>query len=341
MGVVELPQLPASRVLGLPRPRTALVGGVEVCGWVLLHRAAPFDFVSHLRWAAEWGLTVSAVRSPFVGASMDGPAGVVGVEGRGRAVVLGRLRLLAEGCPPPVVLARAVRLAWDAPWLTEVGLRRALLLAGVSKGQAGAALLRVLSELWGMEVAGSALWPDALGEQRLGELASRVRRAGVLAAPEPAAGEARWLRERRRVVWSHDFLAAAGDVRSGFGRAVRRQLAAVGPLDPAVVGEGAARDGPHVVSSGAGAVLAWVCAQPDLHLRDGLVTPVGETVGWLLESDRPVLQLAPDAGGELQRVDVLDALQRQGMTRGSAAVWLSHCPWLRSAGRRGRYCRAG
>ncbi len=328
----------APRVLRLPKPTTALAGALEVCGWVLLHRAAPFDPVLQLRLATEWGLSAPTV--------LTGRAAALVVEGqaaataRGRAEVLRRLQRLARGCPPPAVLAAAVRLARDAPWLTDAGLREALLLARLSHGEAGAALMRALADLWGVAVAGSAAWPDAAGEQRLTTLAGQVRRSGVLVAPEPPAGERLWLLEKARVLWSGGHLVAAGDLRSGFGRAVRRQLAAVGPLPSAVLGQGARRDGPQVVCSSGPAVLAWASAQLDLQVRDGWVAPAAGTADWLLASDAAVLALAPDAGGELARREVLAALVGHGMTGPSAEVWLSHCPWLRSAGRRGRYRRA-
>ncbi len=327
----------AGRVLRLPRPTTPLVGVLEVCGWVLLHRAAPFDPAAQLRLTPEWGLAPPSVLAERAAMLPVAPAAAVA---RRRAEVIRRLRALARSCPPPTVLDEAVRLARDAPWLTDAGLREALLLAGLSHGEAGAAVLRALAGLWEVEVAGSAVWPDAASEQRLTALAARVRRAGVLAASEPPAGETLWLRERARVLWSGGHLVAAGDVRSGFGRAVRRQLAAVGPLSPAVLGEGARRDGPQVVCASGPVVLAWAAAQPDLQVRDGLVAPAGGVAGWLLASDVPVLALVPDAGGELARREVLAALVGHGMTGPSAEVWLSHCPWLRSAGRRGRYRRA-
>ncbi len=184
------------------------------------------------------------------------------------------------------------------------------------------------------------MWPDELGEQCLTSLGGRARGADVLVAPEPPAGQALWLREHARVLWSGGHLIAAGDVRLGFGRAVRRQLAAVGPLLPAVLGEGARRHGPQVVCSSGPAVLAWASAQPDVQVRDGLVAPVAGSGGWLLASDVPVLALVPDADGKLARREVLAALVDHGMIGPSAEVWRSHCPWLRSAGRRGPYRRA-
>lgn len=322
----------AARVRGLPGPASPLPGGLEQVAWLLLHRAAPFDPVAQAQIADRWGLAVPGVLQARASTALgSGPRRAPGA--------LRRVAALASGCPPPPLLRRALHLGGQAPGLSRDGLGRALLTAGLSQGQAGAPLLRALALMWQLEADSAWLWPDRDRQEELEVLARQVRVLGAGPVPEPSAAERDWL-AGRGLSWCNGHLALADDRRSSLGLAVRAQLAALGPQGALVLAQGVARARPRLRQTTPGAVLAWACLQPRLHVQRmgaaAVVFPTGNTDGWLSPADRAVLALG---GGELSRGQVVAALTARGWTPGAAAVWLARCAWLRQTGARGHYAR--
>lgn len=323
------------RVLRLPGPSVAPPGGLEQMACVLLARAARFDPVGQAHLAGLWGLPVPAVLVRRAEqAPGSGPLRAIGV--------LRRLRALTADCPPPPALLRGLDLVGQVPPLTRDAVRGVLLQAGLSDGDAGARVLRDLAGLWGLPVAGTAVW-DGERREQLAALAGQVRRAGAVPVTEPSAGERDWLADIAGVHWSAGHLVAGyrvggRDGKSAFGIAVRRQVAALGPTLAAVLAVGVVRARPDLASTTPAGVLAWARAQPDLAVQGQLVAASGDVAGWLPPADRAVLALP---GEVLERPRILGALVGQGVTAGGADVWLVRCSWLRPAGTRGRYRQAG
>ena len=311
----------------LPSPRSAPPGSLEQVAWLLLHRTIPFNQQVQHYFAALWGLP-EPPRSAWLGQDVVNRQTLVARAG-GTAL---RLRRLAEGCPPPASLVRAVQLIRDAPWLTEHQLRSFLALAGLSDGTAGSHLVRALGEMWGLPVP--HLWAEDARQARLLLLAKNVRAAGVLSYPEQLnAADVCFLSQRSTAV-RESLLVRSEDATSLIARPIRRQLAAVGPLPLQVLIDGAVREC-RVKGLTEQRLRAWVSVQPDLAEQAGCVS-LKITGRWLRPSDAPVLALF-DQQPYVLRADILAALVADGQSLGSAHVWVATCSWFRRAGVRGFY----
>lgn len=315
----------------LPTPVAAPHGRLEQVARLLLHRAAPFDRQVHAAIAEDWALSGAA---PF--RWLPDLPGDAAPASRRVQTALQRLRRITTACPPPTSLSRAVALLTSAPWLTEHQATTLLQLAGLTYLDDPLPLTRALATLW-IRLDPPILWPTPARQAELRVLTRRVRSTGVLPAPEAMpAGEAAWLRLQRRIQLHGAQLVASPDYGSGMALPIRRQLAVLGAVPPAVLIQGCSRRDPAAKALTDTDLVLWASAQPDVvTTRDALVLSGGAD-RWLAPTDRAVLTLFQTAE-EVNILHILSAARATGRTAGSAEVWLAHCVWLRGSGRRGHY----
>ena len=262
-----------------------------------------------------------------------------------------RLAQLTAACPPPPALLEAMRLlGTEAPWLSLSGAAKALHVAELSEGEAGARCVVALAELWGLDADEHALRSGAERRHELDTVRATVRAVGAVRPQQPLGwSDELWLADLG-VALDDGHLVARDDANSAVSRAVRRQLAAVGPLSPAelfvgllrsaVLREGPLRTRAEAAGLTVGAISAWAANQGDIEVvvstRAVLLRLTSPRARWLRASDPCVLALL-EQSDVVTRRDVVAALTAHGHGAGSASVWLVRCPWLRPVGARGQH----
>ena len=180
---------------------------------------------------------------------------------------------------------------------------------------------RALSMLWHLGAA-LPLWPSPARKGDLRDLADRVRKAGILTGVDFQerldAADTGWLGAQRP-----RYPAAAADHTSRLSRPVRRQLACVGALSATELPQGLLRARPGYRDPARRALR--------LEARGAHAAA----------TQRPVILELVRAGQAASRGDILARLVTDGLPPASASLWLVRCPWLRPAGQRAVFRRAG